>query len=585
MALISTSATSASPVTILKNTNADANGPILKLHNDSGDAANNDSGGLVQFVVEDANGDDVIAAQLNGVLSDVTNGGEDGGLVISGMVNGSLTSLVDIGKSSMGVIGLQSTVAIGGGSSASPLLFMENSGNGTNYISLQAPASVGSNVAFTLPNADGSNGQVLSTNGSGVLSWTAAGSLSGLGSTDNVLLRTNGTGGGTAQGSSIVVDDSDNMSAVGTLATTGAITIAAAGGLAGLGAGGNEFSITESSDDITIQTLIADKDMIFKVNDGSSATEVFRLDGDVSALLIASGKELQFGDSGEKISGDGTDLTVASGGKIVLDSTTAIEIDSAAGDVTFMDGGTAQLALDMDGTAGEVIFQLKVDSDDLVFKQYDGTEVLRLDDDGSAYVKDNLSLKSDAAELKFGADEEIKLIHVADTGLTLKHTATADDKPVTLALATGETDIAADDVIGCLAFAAPDEGAGTDAILTAAAIKAVSEGDFAADNNATYLGFYTGASEAATLQCKVTSAGHFVPASAGSGDLGSSALPWANVYTQDLHLNNGRGDWVLIEEPNYLTIRNNATGRRFKLLMEDITDVPDAYGPALDGTM
>ena len=35
--------------------------------------------------------------------------------------------------------------------------------------------------------------------------------LSGLGSTDNVILRANGTGGDTAQGSGITVDDSDNM--------------------------------------------------------------------------------------------------------------------------------------------------------------------------------------------------------------------------------------------------------------------------------------------------------------------------------------------------------------------------------------
>jgi len=42
----------------------------------------------------------------------------------------------------------------------------------------------------------------------GVLS---AGSLSGLGSTDNAILRANGTGGGTAQGSGITVDDSNNV--------------------------------------------------------------------------------------------------------------------------------------------------------------------------------------------------------------------------------------------------------------------------------------------------------------------------------------------------------------------------------------
>ncbi len=44
----------------------------------------------------------------------------------------------------------------------------------SNYVALQAPATVASNVTFTLPSADGSNGQVLQTNGSGVLSFASA---------------------------------------------------------------------------------------------------------------------------------------------------------------------------------------------------------------------------------------------------------------------------------------------------------------------------------------------------------------------------------------------------------------------------
>ena len=120
---------------------------------------------------------------------------------------------------------------------------------------------------------------------------------------------------------------------------------------------------------------------------------------------------------------------------------------------------------------------------------------------------DDLHLDSDAAVLKFGDDGEITLTHVADTGLALKHTATADDKPIKLTLQTGETDIAADDVIGAINFQAPDEGTGTDAILVAAGIEAVSEGDFAADNNATKLSFKTAASAAAAETMSLSSAG------------------------------------------------------------------------------
>jgi hypothetical protein len=50
--------------------------------------------------------------------------------------------------------------------------FRETTANGTNYVALKAPASLASDLTFTLPATDGTNGQVLSTNGSGVLSFT-----------------------------------------------------------------------------------------------------------------------------------------------------------------------------------------------------------------------------------------------------------------------------------------------------------------------------------------------------------------------------------------------------------------------------
>ena len=52
------------------------------------------------------------------------------------------------------------------------LSFQEASNNGTNTISVKSPDSLGGDVTFTLPPADGSNGQMLQTNGSGALSFT-----------------------------------------------------------------------------------------------------------------------------------------------------------------------------------------------------------------------------------------------------------------------------------------------------------------------------------------------------------------------------------------------------------------------------
>ena len=41
----------------------------------------------------------------------------------------------------------------------------------SNWVAFQAPATIASNVTWTLPVADGTNGQLLGTNGSGTLSW------------------------------------------------------------------------------------------------------------------------------------------------------------------------------------------------------------------------------------------------------------------------------------------------------------------------------------------------------------------------------------------------------------------------------
>ena len=43
------------------------------------------------------------------------------------------------------------------------------------YVGLKSPETVTTDLVWTLPATDGSNGQVLSTNGSAVLSWATAG--------------------------------------------------------------------------------------------------------------------------------------------------------------------------------------------------------------------------------------------------------------------------------------------------------------------------------------------------------------------------------------------------------------------------
>tara|TARA_B100001939_G_scaffold88577_1_gene75926 strand:+ start:288 stop:1826 length:1539 start_codon:yes stop_codon:yes gene_type:complete len=140
-----------------------------------------------------------------------------------------------------------------------------------------------------------------------------------------------------------------------------------------------------------------------------------------------------------------------------------------------------------------------------------GAEDTKLVFDGNAqdfYI----GLDDSADDLVIGLGSTVgttPIISLTEAGaVTLKNVGTGDDNPMSLTLQTSETDIAADDVLGKISFQAPDEGTGTDAILVAAAIQAISEGDFSASSNATSLAFMTGASEAATTKMTITSAGN-----------------------------------------------------------------------------
>jgi hypothetical protein len=62
-----------------------------------------------------------------------------------------------------------------GATSAGFIEFFEDSDNGTNKVTLIGPAST-ADITLTLPNSDGDNGQVLTTDGSGVLSFADAAS-------------------------------------------------------------------------------------------------------------------------------------------------------------------------------------------------------------------------------------------------------------------------------------------------------------------------------------------------------------------------------------------------------------------------
>jgi hypothetical protein len=84
------------------------------------------------------------------------------------LIKNSVATLNNTGSATFtGSINVNGTAASG-----ADLKLYEDTDTGTNYVGLKAPSSIASDVTWTLPNVDGTNGQALVTNGTGDLSWT-----------------------------------------------------------------------------------------------------------------------------------------------------------------------------------------------------------------------------------------------------------------------------------------------------------------------------------------------------------------------------------------------------------------------------
>ena len=132
----------------------------------------------------------------------------------------------------------------------------------------------------------------------------------------------------------------DNTAIGATTASTGKFTTLNATGAVTIGAGGNEFTITESSDDIVMEVKVSDKDLTIKGNDGGSAINALVFDMSeagkatfndavvVKGDLTVEGNDIVFG-NGETIS-NATDGTIALTASTVTTSSNA----TIGGDLT-----------------------------------------------------------------------------------------------------------------------------------------------------------------------------------------------------------------------------------------------------------
>jgi hypothetical protein len=194
-------------------------------------------------------------------------------------------------------------------------------GNGatddSSYIGLNASTSSFDTTDYFLPSSDGTNGQVLKTDGSGVLSFTDSGSGTPAGSDTHIQFN---NGGDFGASSNLTWDDTN-------------IVLASGKGIAFVDANekisGDGSNLTVNSSRSILLTATSNVVIPSSVPLSFATDDAEKISGNGTDLTINSGANINltcatgdvkipndigvvFGDNGEKIEGDGTDLTVTS---------------------------------------------------------------------------------------------------------------------------------------------------------------------------------------------------------------------------------------------------------------------------------
>ena len=110
--------------------------------------------------------------------------------------------------------------------------------------------------------------------------------------------------------------------------------------------GGSLYMSLSNSSGIRFTSQISDNDMLFRGNDGGSFITALTLDMSEAGaatfndkIILGANKAIEFGDAGESISGDGTDMTIT-GNIVKIDAASRIILDAAENRIDLLDSGT-----------------------------------------------------------------------------------------------------------------------------------------------------------------------------------------------------------------------------------------------------
>jgi hypothetical protein len=169
---------------IEKHDDGSSGGPTLALYRYSASVADSDLIGQINFRGEGSTGNPSTYIALRTEIEDTTEGTKDGKLIVRGLKNNTQTEFLSVGSTGVKI-----------------------------------------NDSYTLPTSDGSNGQVLQTNGSGTLSFASAGGASAIDDlSDAITTATNNVGIGSGALDSLTATSGNHNSALGVDALTAVTT-------------------------------------------------------------------------------------------------------------------------------------------------------------------------------------------------------------------------------------------------------------------------------------------------------------------------------------------------------------------------
>jgi hypothetical protein len=315
------------------------------------------TGGIVTFKASGQTGVSVAVGETAFVYFNGTDYVKVVGTATAGAAGGSNTQ---VQFNSSGILSGSSSLTWDGTTLSSTQVNITGQGTlrlqdttGGEYVGLRSPSALGASYTLTFPADDGTSGQALITDGSGVLSWStaASGDVYGPGSsTDNAVARFDSTTGKIIQNSVVIVGDTGDVTGVGTLSAA-TLTLTNALGTAYGGTGLTSFTSGGVVYASSTSALATGSALTFdgnKLNTNALSfsynTSYYNTDNSISNY--ASGNYLYVSGNGTTTGG----LYLQGGGN----QKQAIIIDgiSTGGNIAFNTNGTERMRLDSSGNLG-----------------------------------------------------------------------------------------------------------------------------------------------------------------------------------------------------------------------------------------